>query len=423
MLASIMVVSDLVAVVLAYILALQLRRWLPIFPPLAHSVQLYLDAWPLLLLWPMSFMLEDLYPGWWHTASEELRRIVWGGSIAGLLAMSATFVTRTGPQYSRPIVVGGWLLALVTVPCLRLPLKRLLTRLGLSGPPAVVLGAGATAQIFLGGIGRLKPPPYTPAAVFDDNPQKLGETVAGTEVVGALNQAPAWAQEHDVRTAILAMPGLEPARLARITQFMSEFFPRIIVVPNLFGMSAIDVLPRQVQGILGLELRQNLLSRWNRAAKRFIDLGMLVTLSPFILITGVIIELAILLESGRPIFFVHDRIGRGGKPFRTWKFRSMVNTADEVFKTKLEEDEQLKNEWDQTRKIKSDPRLTRVGRIIRRLSLDELPQFWNVFKGDMSIVGPRPIVEGEIQKYGEALDLYVQVRPGLTGLFGWISSS
>lgn len=408
---------DVLAVALAFVLSFHFRRWLPLLPPLAHGGDLYLEAWPFLFLWPLSFWLYNLYPGWWHTASEELRRLVWGSMIAGLLIMSATFITRTGPQYSRPIVVGGWLLALVLVPALRIPLKRLLAGAGLAGPPAIVLGAGESAEVFIDGLRRLKPPPYSPVALFDDDPQKQGMRVAGSEVVGALNQAPGWAKENNVKTAIIAMPGVERERLVGIVHLLSEFFPKIIVVPNLFGMAAVDVTPRQVQGVLGLELRQNLLYWHARAFKRLIDLLFLIVLAPFILAAGLLIALAIWIESGRPIFFVHKRVGRGGESFKAWKFRSMVHAADEAFRLKLEKDADLRQEWDRTGKIKQDPRLTRVGAFLRRLSLDELPQFWNVLKGDMSVVGPRPIIEDEIPKYGEAFDLYKQVRPGLTGLW------
>ncbi len=138
----VMLLGDLLAVALAYGLSFSFRRLVPLLPPLEHGPDLYLQAWPLLLLWPLGFFIQGLYPGWWHTASEEVRRIVWGCTLAGLLVMSATFITRTGPQYSRPIIVGGWLLSLVIVPCLRLPLKRGLARIGVVGPPVVVLGGG-----------------------------------------------------------------------------------------------------------------------------------------------------------------------------------------------------------------------------------------------------------------------------------------
>lgn len=412
-----LLLSDLLAVVISYTLSFQIRRWLPLLPPLAHGADVYLNSWPLLFIWPLSFLFFRLYPGWWYTASEELRLITISSTFAGLLTISETFITHTGIQYSRPIVIGGWLLSLVLLPLMRIPLKRWLSRLGLHGPSAIVLGARNTAEVFLDGIRRLKPPPFTPLALFDDDPHKLGKDIGGVPVVGKLNEAPVWGREHGVRNAIIAMPGLERANLMGIIETLSESFPRIIIVPNLFGMTSIGVIPRQAQGIIGLELDQRLLSRTNKFLKRSLDLVAILIIFPFMLLPALLISIAILLESGRPLFFVHERIGLRGNPFRAWKFRTMVNTADETFKAAMDGDAGIREEWESTGKLRQDPRLTTIGRFLRRFSLDELPQFWNLVKGDMSLVGPRPIIRDEISKYGDAYALYRQVRPGLTGLW------
>jgi lipopolysaccharide/colanic/teichoic acid biosynthesis glycosyltransferase len=120
------------------------------------------------------------------------------------------------------------------------------------------------------------------------------------------------------------------------------------------------------------------------------------------------------------VFFAHSRIGKGNRPFRLWKFRTMVKDADTVLERYLREHPDLQAEWVETHKLKNDPRVTRVGRLLRRSSLDELPQLLSVLSGEMSMVGPRPIVADEISKYGPLFELYLQVRPGLTGL--WQSS-
>jgi lipopolysaccharide/colanic/teichoic acid biosynthesis glycosyltransferase len=132
---------------------------------------------------------------------------------------------------------------------------------------------------------------------------------------------------------------------------------------------------------------------------------------------ALLIALAIVLESGGPALFGHTRIGRGRKPFRVWKFRTMIVDGDEILQRHFAENPAAALEWDLTHKLKADPRITRVGRLLRRTSLDELPQIWNVLRGDMSIVGPRPIVEAEVPKYGPAFRLYTHVAPGLTGLW------
>ncbi|MDZ4802829.1 MAG: sugar transferase [Bryobacteraceae bacterium] len=129
------------------------------------------------------------------------------------------------------------------------------------------------------------------------------------------------------------------------------------------------------------------------------------------------IALALVLESGRPILFRQERVGRGNTRFFILKFRSMVADADAVLARYLESDVEAWREWETTRKLRNDPRVTRVGRFLRRTSLDELPQLWNVLRGEMSMAGPRPITETEIRRYGAAFPFYQLIRPGLTGLW------
>ena len=164
-------------------------------------------------------------------------------------------------------------------------------------------------------------------------------------------------------------------------------------------------------------LQTGLLNPRFRMAKRVSDVFLALLLSLVALPFAAVIAVAIVLETRGPVFFGHMRVGREGRRFRLWKFRSMVVDADEVFHQHLCEHPDDRAEWLGTHKLKNDPRVTRVGRLLRRSSLDELPQLWNVLRGEMSMIGPRPIVEEEVPKYGPAFSLYVQVSPGLTGLW------
>jgi len=130
-----------------------------------------------------------------------------------------------------------------------------------------------------------------------------------------------------------------------------------------------------------------------------------------------LIALAIRLTSKGPAFYSQQRIGKQGQLFRAWKFRTMVENADEVLRRYLEENPALRAEWEENFKLRNDPRVTAVGSFLRKTSLDELPQLWNVLKGEMSLVGPRPIVNAEIVRYGESISLLGRVKPGLSGLW------
>lgn len=151
--------------------------------------------------------------------------------------------------------------------------------------------------------------------------------------------------------------------------------------------------------------------------KRFMDFAIvlpaLLVLSPGLLA----IAIMLLIVDGRPVFFKHKRIGRGGKVFECLKFRTMRRNADVLLKELLETDAAKRKEWEDVQKLKADPRVHTLGKYLRITSLDELPQLFNVLKGDMSLVGPRPIVSEEIERYGACLPYYLAMRPGITGLW------
>jgi Undecaprenyl-phosphate galactose phosphotransferase WbaP len=163
--------------------------------------------------------------------------------------------------------------------------------------------------------------------------------------------------------------------------------------------------------------RYHLLQPRARLVKRILDVTTASLLLLVALPFAMVIAVAIRLETPGPVFFGHTRIGRNRRNFRLWKFRSMVADADATLNRYLEQHPERRAEWVETHKLKDDPRVTRVGRVLRRSSLDELPQLWNVLRGDMSMIGPRPIVEAETRKYGAALPLYLAALPGLTGLW------
>jgi Undecaprenyl-phosphate galactose phosphotransferase WbaP len=150
---------------------------------------------------------------------------------------------------------------------------------------------------------------------------------------------------------------------------------------------------------------------------RILDITLILFAAPYIILAFLILAILIKLDSPGPVFYRQMRIGRFGRKFPVYKFRTMVQNADQVLQDYLDKSPELKAEWLATHKLKQDPRVTRLGGLLRKLSLDELPQLWNIIIGDMSLVGPRPIVDAEVEKYGKCFDLYIQVRPGLTGLW------
>ena len=251
-----------------------------------------------------------------------------------------------------------------------------------------------------------------PVVAFDDNPGSYA-TLVDVPVVGGLDTASSYCQSLGIDYAIIAMPALSRARLLEVIRHTS--FSHLLLLPDLLDVSSVWVEARDVGGTLGLEIRNNLLQRSSLAAKRLLDLALIGIVAPLILpLCGVISILVKLLSPG-PAFYSQGRVGRAGEIIRVWKFRTMLENADELLQQFLIKNPELRSEWLKDHKLKDDPRITSLGRFLRKTSLDELPQLWNVVRGEMSLVGPRPIVSAEIEKFGDSYRMYTRVPPGITG--------
>ena len=173
------------------------------------------------------------------------------------------------------------------------------------------------------------------------------------------------------------------------------------------------------ENVLGLESYRKHNKVWvriNLLAKRIMDIVGSIVGILFLIPISLIVAFANFVTGDRgPLFYSHKRIGKNGKYFKMYKFRSMCIDADEKLKDLLQNDEKARKEWDENQKLQNDPRITKVGKFIRKASIDEFPQFINVLKGEMSLVGPRAVVDGEIEKFGLLKDKVLSVKPGITG--------
>ncbi len=407
-----LVLADLFALIAAGVLAVILRG---VFDQ-GFNHSLYYSLWPAMVLFIAVYFIVGLYPGVGLAPAEELRRLTLATTLVYLVLAAGTFLFKEGNAYSRAVFLGAWVLSVVLVPLARALVRHMLAHRPWWGYPVVVLGAGKTGRMVVQALRRNPGLGFKPVAVLDDNPDKHG-SLEGVPVVGSMELAPALAAELHVRHAIVAMPGVPRQELLSILERRGGLFPHIVVIPDLFGFSSLWVSVTDMGGVLGLELRQRLLLPGPRLLKRAIDLtsallgGLLI--SPLLLLIAIWIK----LDSRGPVFYGHMRIGQEGRRFKAWKFRSMIPDADSVLQDYLERHPEFQAEWEATQKLKNDPRVTRVGRWLRKFSLDELPQLWNVIRGEMSLVGPRPIVQEELAKYGEKGVLYLKVKPGMTGLW------
>ena len=161
----------------------------------------------------------------------------------------------------------------------------------------------------------------------------------------------------------------------------------------------------------------NLTFRVNKFLKRFLDLFIIIALAPVWVPVFIICAILTKLTSRGPIFYGHKRVGQNGKVIKCWKFRSMVINSQEILEKLLAENEEMRIQWEKDRKLEHDPRITKFGKILRKTSMDELPQLINILLGEMSLVGPRPVTEPELEKYGDYKDYVLSVKPGLSGMW------
>jgi Undecaprenyl-phosphate galactose phosphotransferase WbaP len=174
---------------------------------------------------------------------------------------------------------------------------------------------------------------------------------------------------------------------------------------------------RDFDGVLGFVTSHKLTMFWNLGIKRFMDITIVILGGIIILPLLLIIALLVKLSSPGPVLYKHTRLGINGKYFTAYKFRSMVLDADKKLEELLASDPASREQWEKNHKLRSDPRITIIGKFLRRTSFDEFPQLLNILKGEMSLVGPRPIVDAEVKKYGEDYARIFSVKPGLTGLW------
>ena len=204
----------------------------------------------------------------------------------------------------------------------------------------------------------------------------------------------------------------------RILSSSAEGYRRLVIIPELIAAPSLWVKPIDFEGVLGLEVTRNLLNPLVMGSKIFSDYFFVLITMPIWLCLILILTLFIWLEDRSNPFFLQERVGKKGAIFKAVKFRTMVPKAESVLRSALEHDEVLRAECEQHVKLKKDPRITRIGRILRVTSLDELPQLFNVLNGTMSVVGPRPLPVYHFEELPKSVRLLRdQVKPGITGMW------
>lgn len=373
---------------------------------------------PCVVAWVGVRAVLGLYPGYGLDQVEELRRQTYALFATLTIVVVFAFASNFGGALSR-ILIFGWALGLLlAAPVARSFVKSVIRRTGLWGKPVVVLGPREARSQMLKALQKQWHLGFKSVGAFDNRlaPGEDG-VLEGVPYERALTDAIVMARKYGLDTAIFAMPQASHEHLVKLVSLASTYFRYVIVMSNLHGICNSAAIARDFAGNIGVEIRYNLLFPWARRAKRVLDL--LLTVVGGLMITPllIVIFIWIKLDSSGPAFYGHRRLGADGKHFLCWKFRTMHTNAEQLLDEFLRSSPDLRAEWEHTFKLRNDPRVTRIGRFLRKTSLDELPQLWNVLRGEMSLIGPRPIVDAEIPKYGTVYDMYRRIRPGISGLW------
>ncbi|MBQ5920508.1 MAG: undecaprenyl-phosphate galactose phosphotransferase WbaP, partial [Selenomonadaceae bacterium] len=284
--------------------------------------------------------------------------------------------------------------------------------------PVILIGAGKTAEKALRFYEQDLGYRYDVLGLLEDFPQKSPVT-GKYPVLGGMWDAGRIVQETGVKTVVITAPGLAKEQLQKLISQVQPHVRNISFVPDLLGtqMMGAEVNVFFTEAMLMLKIRNQLARRRNRVIKRAFDLLFTICgglcILPFLLVIAVMVA----VDNKGNVIFAHRRIGRDGKEFKCYKFQTMIPNAQEALEKYLAENPEARKEWEESFKLTDDPRVTKLGSILRKTSLDEMPQLWNVIKGDMSLVGPRPIVAKEIERYGEYFREYAMVPPGITGMW------
>lgn len=364
------------------------------------------------------FQFNNLYPGIALAPAEEFRRCFISSCIAhGAVLISKYIYTDTGFDSISMAFVLSFVVSTVIILVCRDITRSILYRTRLGGIPAIIYGGGTTGRLVIDRLRESRKAGYVPVLILDDD-KSVGDSYNDIPIIHDTSIGGEIVKRYDIKMAIVTpMQNKTEEEWNAMMHYSVASFRYQVLIPDFFRSTNIWMSVRDFDGVLGFVTNHSLKMPWNLGIKRCMDLSFAIIggliLMPVFLVTALLIK----MTSPGPVLYGHKRLGMNGKYFKAYKFRSMVIDADKRLNALLETDPSAKAEWDAQRKIKNDPRVTKLGKFLRRTSLDEFPQLINIIKGEMSLIGPRPIVDDEVEKYGEDFGRIFSVRPGLSGLW------
>ncbi|HDS1151433.1 TPA: undecaprenyl-phosphate galactose phosphotransferase WbaP [Pluralibacter gergoviae] len=347
----------------------------------------------------------------WFELKEILRTLV----IFAIIEMAVMAFAKW--YFSRYVWLLTWIFAIVLVPLARISIKYALNSLGLWMRDTWIIGSGANAREAFKAITSESNLGLRIVGFITRYSEDESTSIEGLPV---LNTDEAWLSTIDKRTQFIVAVEADQGDMRNwwLREFMVRGYRYVSVIPTLRGvpLDSTDLSFIFSHEVMIFRVQQNLAKWSSRIMKRCFDIigacSLIVILSPILIYISYKVK-----KDGGSAIYGHPRIGKNGKTFNCLKFRSMVTNSAEVLDELLSNNLAAREEWNATFKLKNDPRITKVGAFLRRTSLDELPQLFNVLKGEMSLVGPRPIITAELKRYNEEVGYYLLSKPGMTGLW------
>ena len=379
-----------------------------------YEMSILFRTWPiivLLLLLNISGRLycgNLLYPGLAINPVHELRRLTLSSIGSFLVFFAILSVTRENIRFSRVALTISMMVCTVMLPLGRIILRYILWKLRCGNIPAVIVGERELVRTV---AEKMEADNY---CILNLTASCCGSQIAENIPDLERNELLEFSRENGINYLIYC--GNVNTAGQEVETLLPEFL-HVLVVSNTERFPVLWSHPVSFYRYFSFEISNRMMRKWILVQKRILE----VILSTFGLllafIPGIFLALLIKITSRGPVFYRAKRLGKDGKTIYVLKFRTMKPDADMMLEQMLAENPELKKEWDEKFKLDNDPRITRVGKFLRKTSLDELPQFINVLKGEMALIGPRPIVEKEVAFYGKDYEVFSRVKPGITGLW------
>ena len=410
--------GDILAILAIFRISILLResvlpRLVPGMPAPTYSLRNY--SW-IFVVWLLIMIYEEGYSK--RFALWDELKFIWKSSFFSAVAIfTMLFIMKRGHEYSRALIITMTLMTMVLFPLARIYFKRLLYSMGLMRRKILIIGSGPSAANACTAIMNEPNLGYEIAGFVDDSPRC--REICGFKVRQGIEKVERYIKSAAVHDVAIAKPELDKAALTRLINHIQHKAENTLYIPDITGIAVSGTELRHFfrEQTMIIEIKNNLANPLIYLVKRLIDYLAGMAITALLLPLMFAIALLIRLDSKGPAILRQKRLGKRAKGFYCYKFRTMHPDAEESLRKILESSTAAREEYEKYWKLTDDPRITRIGKILRKTSLDELPQILNVMRGEMSMIGPRPYLPREWEYIKEESPVIHALPPGITGLW------